>query len=59
MNNLLSYFGLVDPRISASDKDLPISDPSSAESPEPEPEPPSVSSSNSGSLTQFPPLFIR
>ena len=37
----------------------PISDPSSAESPEPEPEPPSVSSSNSGSLTQFPPLFIR
>ena len=23
MNNLLSYYGLVDPRISASDKDLP------------------------------------
>ena len=25
MNNLLSYCGLVDPRISASDKDLPVS----------------------------------
>ena len=25
MNNLLSYFGLVEPRISASDKDLPVS----------------------------------
>ena len=24
MNNLLSYCGLVDPRISASDKDLPV-----------------------------------
>ena len=24
MNNLLSYFGLVDPRISASDKDLSV-----------------------------------
>ena len=24
MNNLLSYFGLVDPRISASEKDLPV-----------------------------------
>ena len=24
MNKLLSYFGLVDPRISASDKDLPV-----------------------------------
>jgi hypothetical protein len=24
MNNLLSYFGLVDARISASDKDLPV-----------------------------------
>ena len=24
MNNLLSFFGLVDPRISASDKDLPV-----------------------------------
>ena len=25
MNNLLSYFGLVDARISASEKDLPVS----------------------------------
>ena len=24
MNNLLSYFGLVDPRIRASEKDLPV-----------------------------------
>jgi hypothetical protein len=24
MNNLLSYFGLIDERISASDKDLPV-----------------------------------
>ena len=24
MNNLSSYYGLVDPRISASDKDLPV-----------------------------------
>ena len=24
MNNLLSYLGLLDPRISASDKDLPV-----------------------------------
>ena len=24
MNNLLTYFGLVDARISASDKDLPV-----------------------------------
>ena len=24
MNNLLSYCGLVDPKISASDKDLPV-----------------------------------
>ena len=24
MNNLLSYCGLVDPRISASDRDLPV-----------------------------------
>ena len=24
MNNLLTYCGLVDPRISASDKDLPV-----------------------------------
>ena len=26
MNNILSYFGLVDPRISASDKDLTVKD---------------------------------
>ena len=26
MNNFLSYCGLVDPRISASDKDLPVKD---------------------------------
>ena len=26
MNNLLSFCGLVDPRISASDKDLPVKD---------------------------------
>ena len=38
INNILSYFGLVDARISASDKDLPVTNENVDKEPESEPD---------------------